>query len=189
MTQIEHELRKCKNAEDPNRCQGVGANGQCWLVKVTNSDYCMCHGGSNTIRREEKEETELYQIGVFKARLSRQKSHPELKTLNNEIAILRMTLEARLNVCETDTDLILAAPSLGDLVMKVDKVVQNCHKMEEKMGMHLDKSIILHFAGEVVTLIGKVVTDKDQIKRVAEGIMSIIGGMENGTSESPETNG
>ena len=59
-----------------------------------------------------------------------------------------MILEEVLNKCKDSKDLILKSSVISDLVVKVEKLVSSCHKMEGSMGQLLDKSAILQFAAE-----------------------------------------
>lgn len=173
----EHPLTKVTDPADPWRCQSNTPNGQCWNRAVIEGKSCMMHGGGNQLKIQEKASLDMYLVDTFKARIARQKSHPESRSLANEIAVLRMTLEMKLNSCETDSDLVLAAASIGDLVLKIDKVVNSCHKLERNMGQHLDKAILLQFAGEVVGLIGNTCKDKEEVRAIGDGIMDIIKNM------------
>lgn len=175
----EHPLSKVSEPDDPNRCQGIGKNGQCWNRSVDHGTHCLMHGGNKQENKYEKQSREMYQVDMFKARIIRQRTHTDVKTLGNEIAILRMLLEGKLNACTSDVDLMLASPAIGDLVTKIEKVVTSCHKLEKAMGQHLDKSAILQFAGEVVNIINQNVTDKHEVKLVADAILKMIGDMGN----------
>lgn len=178
MTEVRDEttLIKCKEAEDPRRCQSTDAHGQCWY-RTADERIRMCprHGGNMEEASIEKESTDMYRVDMFKARIARHREHPEVKSLANEVAILRMLMEEKLRTCTNDTELLLASASIGELVMKIDKVVTSCHKLEKNLGLHMDKAALLQFGGEVIQLITNTVTDKEQVRKVADGILDIIG--------------
>lgn len=184
MEEIDRTISKVSEPDDPNRCQAVCADGQCPNKAVPNCANCMIHGGNKQANKLEKDSTDMYRVSIFKSRLDHHKNNDEVKSLSNEVAILRMLMEEKLRTCTDDTQLMLAAASIGDLVMKIDKVVVSCHKLEKNLGRHLDKSALLQFAGEVVSLISETVTNKEEIKAVADGIMKIIG---NSTTEPGTT--
>lgn len=171
----DREMVKVIEPDDPNRCQGVCSTGQCLYKAVPNGTHCMRCGGNKQLDKMEKTSTDIYRVDIFKARIARMKNNDEVKSLGSEVAILRMVLEEQLRGCTSDTDLLLHATKISDLVIKIDKVVVSCHKLEKNLGQHLDKSALLQFAGEVVTLIGDHVSNKDEIKAVADGILKIIG--------------
>jgi len=181
MTEVRDEttLIKCTDPEDPKRCQSTDANGQCWYrTSGEGITFCPRHGGNKQEESAEKESTDMYRVDMFKARIARQRTHPEVKSLANEVAILRMLMEEKLRTCKDDTELMLASASIGELVMKIDKVVTSCHKLEKNLGLHMDKAAILQFGGEVIQLISDKVSNKEQVREVADGILGIIGDMD-----------
>lgn len=174
----ETTLIKCTDADDSQRCQSTDANGQCWYRANVNATMCPRHGGNMEEAKIEKESTDMYRVDMWKARILRQKTHPEVKSLANEVAILRMLMEEKLRICMDDTTLMLASTSISELVMKIDKVVTSCHKLEKNLGLHMDKAAILQFGGEVIQLITEKVTNKKEVGEVADGILTIIGEMD-----------
>lgn len=178
-TRDETVLVRCTDPEDPKRCQGTDARGQCWFkVAGENSTMCPSHGGGMQESAAEKTSTDMYRIDMWKAQILRQKTHPEVKSLANEVAILRMLMEEKLRACTDDTQLMLASASLSELVMKIDKLVTSCHKLEKNLGLHMDKAALLQFGGEVIQLITEKVTNKEEVRQVADGILTIIGDMD-----------
>lgn len=168
------EMVKVTEPDDPNRCQGTCSAGQCPYKAVPGGTHCMRCGGNKQLDKIEKDSTDMYRVDIYKARIARMKSNDEVKSLSNEVAILRMLMEEKLRTCQDNTTLMLNAASIGDLVMKIDKVVVSCHKLEKNLGQHLDKSALIQFAGEIVALIGSTVTNKEEIKTVSDGILDII---------------
>jgi len=178
LMEVDRSITKVAEPDDPNRCQAACAYGQCPNKAIPGGTHCMVHGGNKQADKIEKESTDMYRVDIFKARIARHKNHDGVKSLSNEVAILRMLMEEKLRGCTNDTELLLAAAAIGDLVMKIDRVVVSCHKLEKNLGQHLDKGALLQFAGEVVSLIGNCVTDKNEVKAVADGILKIIGGQD-----------
>lgn len=175
-TRDETTLIKVIEEDDPRRCQSTDTHGQCWY-RTADERIKMCprHGGNKEEASIEKESTDMYRVNMFKARILRQKTHPEVKSLVNEVAILRMLMEEKLRMCQDDTALLLATASIGALVMNIDKVVTSCHKLEKNLGLHMDKAALLQFGGEIIQLITKEVTNKEEVRKVADGILTIIG--------------
>ena len=171
----DREMIKVIEPDDPNRCQGTWEYGQCPYKAVPNGTFCMRCGGNKQLDKIEKESTDMYRVDMFRARIAKMKGNSEVKSLSNEVAILRMVLEEQLNGCQNETDLILHSARISDLIIKIDKLVVSCHKLEKNLGQHLDKSALLQFASEVVALIGDKVANKDEVQAVADGILQIIG--------------
>lgn len=172
------QITKVTEPDDPRRCQTNISIGQCLNVAVPGGQNCMIHGGNKQLDALEKESTDMYRVDLFSRRISRHKNHDEVKSLTNEIGILRMLMEEKLRACESDTELMLQSSSISDLVMKIDKVVTSCHKLEKNLGQHLDKAVLMQFSSEIVGLIAETVTNKEEIQKVADGIIKILGNTE-----------
>jgi len=160
--------------DDPSRCQAViGTIGQCKIKAVEGSKYCPNHGG-NEKDNIKAAEISNYQLAKYQARLERMKANPSIKSLRDEVVILRMMLETRLNACETDTDLLLHSGPISELVVKIEKLVSSCHKLEGSMGRLLDKSAILQFASEVITIISKHIKEENTLELIADEILQSV---------------
>lgn len=153
-------------ADDPNRCQGVTAQGQCPFKSVPGSKFCWIHGGNKHLESENKKAVRNYQLAIWQSRLD-EKQGPDIKSLREEIGILRILIEERLNMCKTATDLILVSGPISDLIMKLQKVISSCHTLEKSLGDLLDKTIIKQFAQEIIKIITEEIDDEEIIEHVA----------------------
>jgi len=173
--------------EDPERCQGKSAIGQCTNKGLRRPDgtrfqFCAAHGGHASERAENREAVRNYQLTKFKARLDRHATSPQIKNLRDEVGILRMMMEERLNKCSDDADLILQSGAISDLALKIEKVVGSCHKLEGAMGQLLDKQAILQFADEMISIIGEYITDTVILDKITNRLMIILGRIGNDES-------
>jgi len=176
--------------DDPTRCQSRGlGGGQCINKSVPGGTVCMVHGGNKQLQSQAIQAVRNYRLGKFQAELERHADSPILKNLREEIGILRMTLEHRFARCEDATDLILQSGPISELVMKIERVVSSCHKLEGSMGQLLDKQAILQFASEMISIIEKTIGElipeeqgelkKRIVNTLASKIMLLVGGSEN----------
>lgn len=85
-------------------------------------------------------------------------------------------MEERMATCHDATDLILQSGPISDLVMKIEKVVGSCHKLEGAMGQLLDKQAILLFASQVIQIISEHITDAALVNLIADKITQSLGG-------------
>lgn len=133
-----------------------------------------------------KESYNNYLLNKWKQTVDAKKRSPELKSLRDEIAILRMLLETRLNECQTSTDLMLHGNAISDMVLKIERVVQSCHKLEQKMGAVLDKQQILNFASQIISIVSLVLQDQpERIESISNKILEAIGTL---GEENPDEN-
>jgi hypothetical protein len=165
---------RVKEEDDPERCQGKGPGGQCWNRRVEGSDFCIYHSGGKTQSNIERQKVRNYRLAKFQNRFERHVTSPEIKSLRDEVAILRMSLEERLNQCKDEADLILQSGPIGDMIMKIDKVVLSCHKIETHMGQYLDKQALIHFASEVVAIISDEINDEVVVNHIADRILQSL---------------
>jgi len=165
------EIKRIKDPDDPERCQHViPSKGQCVNISTDASEYCIVHGktaGADPAR--------TYRLTKFKNRLNHFASDPKAKSLNEEIGILRMTLEEILNRCEDTHALTLQAGVVSEMTVKIEKLVTSCDKLDQRRGQLLDKSVLLRFAVSVVDIISDVYGDDDRNVDVANRIMQTLG--------------
>ena len=204
--QIQHKLVKAEE-DDPLRCQGTGQGngGQCtfksiaalvrddeWADFDERVDYtvitgCPKHGGMIAIKGQLKERSHDYRLQVWQQRITEFSESDKVRTLRGEIGILRLLTEEILNQCGDQTQLIIYSGKLADLVMKTEKLVSSCDRLESRMGTVLDQAGALILAGEIVQAIGEEITDADAIDRISNKIIDSIVRRTGGSNESSDS--
>lgn len=160
--------------DDPNRCQGITGKGQCGFLAVEGSAYCHLHGANKQLEAQEQSEVRNLLLSRYKTEIRRLGSSEHVMSLRDEIGVLRMMLERLLNNCRGDADLLLYSPQLSELVMKIGKIVTDCHKIEERTGQLLSREELGAFALTVIQLVNENVTDPDAKRKIGDGIMAAI---------------
>lgn len=175
----DYEIKRVEYEGAPNRCQAVGPQGQCMNEAVPGGTNCPVHGGAAQVDSKQRTSLRNYRLDKWSAKmrsdLAAKCDGDHVKSLRDEIAILRICLEERLNVANTPLDLLLHSQAIADTVMKVERLVTSCHKLEGSMGQMLDKSAILQFASEVIDIVGGVIKDEDDLNKVANQILQAVG--------------
>jgi hypothetical protein len=185
MPENEYQYPRIKSEDDPDRCQGIAAYGQCTNVHTPNSKYCPIHGGNKGEEAAQKLALRNYRLYKFQERIQSLGDSSNIKSLRDEVAILRLMMEQRLNSVNDTTDLLLQSGPIGDLVMKIDRVVTSCHKLEGSMGLLLDKTAVLQFANVVIEIIGEELKDQPEVvSRIADRILQSLGNIS--THKEPE---
>ena len=162
-------------ADDPRRCQAViSSTGQCRNISVEGTSYCPAHGGAAAAHNAEQKQLSMYRIKKYQARLSEFSEHEKIKGLRDEIGLLRILIEERLNQCHTELDLMLHSSVLSDLVMKVEKLVTSCNRLEGQLGTMLDKTQALQLGSEVVEIVARHVENEETLSQIAEEIIESI---------------
>ena len=169
-------------AEHERRCQGMAHGDQCWFFAVENGTNCMMHGGNKQLESQRKKSLKNYQLTMFRAKLERHSGSTEIKSLRDEIGILRMVMETRLNHCKDETDLILQSGPIADLVIKIDKLVCSCHRLEGSLGELLDKTSVLQFANVIIGIISDADIGPEVMNKIADRILVEVGKIGNENS-------
>lgn len=166
--------------DHPNRCQAIdnATGNQCNYKSVHNGTYCMRHGGHKQLERMRKESLRNYHLTKWRDRVLQKADSPDIKSIRDEVGILRMMLETKLNMCNSETDLMLNTHAISDMVLKIEKLVASCHKLETHLGQTLDKSAVLTFASKLIHIITEVVTDESLVEELSTRIMRELGEME-----------
>jgi len=167
-------ISRMDGPDDPERCQGVSKQGQCINKQSAGSQYCHAHGGNKAQDANKLKDLRNYRLAKWRVKLDHFANSEGIKSLRDEIAILRMVLEERLELCNDATDLVLQSHSISDLIMKIEKLVASCHKLEGSMGQLLDKQAILTFASDVIGIIGDEVTDTEAVGAIADRILATV---------------
>ncbi len=163
--------------DSPNRCQNVSdAKGQCVYEAVDGGTNCLSHGGNKQLEAQRNKSMRNYRLTQWQAKLQSKSESSGIKGLREEIGILRIIMEERLNMCKDETDLMLHSAQISDLAMKLERLVTSCHKLEGSMGQLLDKAALLQFAALVIEIIGTELEGQDNLMNtIADKICAAVG--------------
>ena len=180
------EVKRIEYEDDPRRCQHVIPNqGQCTNVSEEGTSRCIAH--QLGLRQNDKNAESNYNLIRYKADLIEKRDHSQVKSLRDEVGILRLMMEKILNSCKDDTDLLIKAPQIGDLSSKIERTVVACHKLEDQTGQLLDKTAILRFAGDAVSIIAQYIEDEETIQAIAGDFAASIAELGEPEDRSPDT--
>lgn len=152
------ELQRWTSIDPENtRCEFELNNGnQCCNKRVPETTRCPLHGANMQLAQAEHKSLRMYRLAKFQKRADELTDHTKIKSLREEIAILRMILEERITRCDSAHDLILQSGPISDLVMKVERVVTSCQKLENQLGDMLDAQKVKNLA----TILMQTLSDK-----------------------------
>lgn len=149
------------------RCEGNISTGQCINCKVQGSDFCVNHGANKQLESKNGDSVRNYRLQRWKTRVGEMADSEGIKSLREEVGILRVILEEMMNTCEDSTDLLLYSQRMADLVMKIEKLVSSCDRLENRMGLLLGKDSILQLAATYVNIINTYVVDPEVIEKIS----------------------
>lgn len=168
--------------DDPERCQSVDGQGQCPYKAIPPSNHCPRHGANRAVATTKNENIRNYNLGKWRARVNEFADNPKVKSLREEIGIMRMMLEEILLRCNDSADLVLYNGKISDMIVKIQKLVESCHKLEERTGVLLDKQAIIVVCDSIVKIIGEKIEDPDALNDIACRMVDVvakIGGLNN----------
>ncbi len=177
------EIEKIDCPEDPDRCQGRYTHGQCPNKAEPGLIYCKVHAGGNLVAKK-KADLRNFRLSKWKYRdqLVEKAGSSEIKSLTEEIGILRVILEERLLLIDGENNLLLHSGPVADLVMKIKETILASHKLEHSMGHLLDRTSVLTFATNIIQILSKYVKDDALLKIIA----AEIGEAMNNTDETED---
>ena len=174
------DVRPVPYPDHPNRCQAIAragnasgeAGGQCMYFASENSSYCAIHGGNSGQQSAVKQEMNLYRVRKYQKRITDMKLANGARTIDEELAIMRMVLEEVLNKCELEGDmgLMLYSTKISELVNNIKNCVITADKLATRAGLLLGRSEALVIAGKVVQILSEEITDPAQLSRIAEKV-------------------
>jgi len=171
---------KITEPDAPNRCQAVTSQGQCINESIDSTTRCVVHGANKQVQALAAKDLKNYRLTKFKARVQRMSSSDGLKTLSEEIGILRVMMEERLNQCNDAQDLMMQSQTISDLAMKIEKLVVSCSKLESTLGQTMDKAALLAFGSKVIQIIGENIEDPEVLDSIGTSIVNLLGEQDNG---------
>jgi hypothetical protein len=125
-----------------------------------------------------------YRLTKYQARLLELADSPHAKSLREEIGILRMTLEAVVEQCKEQLDLVIYSTKIAALVASIERVVGTCQKIEEKTGQLLDKTAALNFASQLTSIVMKYVPSNDILDKISAEMLVALSSITNPLSEA-----
>jgi hypothetical protein len=157
------------------RCEGVTKFGQCNNEAVEGTQFCPSHGGVLIKASRERRELQNYRVELYKERLTEKLNTDKQFNLREEVCIMRVMLETKMESITNDIELICAAPEIADMITKIDKLVISAQKLEAVMGQFLDKQQLLDISTKIVQILSTEITDELLLERVAYQIGRLIG--------------
>ncbi len=166
--------KRVSDPADPERCQANTSQGQCPMRSIPGLQVCRLHCGQSEAAQK-KRSMNQYRLGRWQARVQELRDSDQVKSLRDEIGITRMLLEERFQKCQDSTSLMLESHNISELVLKIERLVSACHKIEKSMGDLIDKSDIIRLTDQFIAVIEDVLTDQpEKVKLISKQFEDII---------------
>jgi len=173
---IDVKLMKCE-PDDPNRCKANIKGGQCPFLAEPGFENCMMHGANKAIAKAEKIEQSNYNIAKWQKRIHEKANAPGVKSLREEISMLRILMEEEWSACNDSKELLMHSPRISELAKDIDKVLGSCHRIEQSSGQMLDKTLAMNFGAQVIQIIGNYIKDENMLDLIGNDILEALKGL------------
>ena len=74
-----------------------------------------------------------------------------------------------------NTELILYSSKISDLVTKIEKTVVSADKLEQRLGLVMDRTQALMFVGNIINILQKHIQDPAKIEAVSNEMITSLG--------------
>ena len=138
-------MKRVTDPADPRRCKFSYPHEQCWREAEPGCDNCAAHGGKSRANAEEMRLYNLVEVDN-RRRLAELSGHENIKSLREEIGLVRMLIEKHLNAAQGDLGVLAACGSLNQLIVTLTKTIKECHNLEQSCGELLTKQTIYRLA-------------------------------------------
>lgn len=115
----------------------------------------------------------LYKIARYKNQIGEKASSSRAKSLTEELAILRLTLETLMNGIEDDSQLIAQSQNISDIIDKIAKLATGAQRLDMATGETLDKTQLAAFADHLTLLVSKTDMPDDSRIKLQTGITDL----------------
>lgn len=191
MTQVTRKLFRAARPDDPGRCQGPAAGGQCPYLslkacvergliddyseeEVELSTGCPRHAGGKQATSHVAAQAHDYRIQVWAQRLDEFAESENIHSLRGEIGALRLLVETIFNRCRDTDELILHSSRLAMLCKQLEMTVKTCERIDRNGAGVLGRIEAMQFASEVVNIITRHVSDAAAIDAISNAIMDAL---------------
>jgi hypothetical protein len=76
--------------------------------------------------------------------------------------------------CHSDNDLLLRSSTISEMVMKIDKLVRSCNKLDKSMGKMVNKQQLTEFGQVVIVLVAKYLPNPELLRIFADEMTEAI---------------
>lgn len=160
--------------DDPNRCQAVHSDQQCPYKAIEGQSYCPRHCGPKNAKQDQVRSQKMYLSAKWQERIGFQAEHPKVKSLREEMGILRMMLDAKLNQLNDEQELTMHAGAITELVREIGKLARIAHGIEKDMNVLLDRNQALEWVQEIVEIIDPFLPSPDDKRTVSDRLVASL---------------
>lgn len=161
--------------DDPRACQKGTQAGPCPYKALEGSLYCPIHGGTPAALATEKADLKKYKLNsAYAGRAKDFAGSTDLKSLTDELALLRTSLEVIFNSIKNEGEMLLYSDKIEKLSKGIQSMVVDIQKLQERNRELLGKDTVFAIFDRIMQLLVEHVKDADVLLILAEKGCEII---------------
>jgi hypothetical protein len=166
-------MKLVTDAADPRRCKHSLPHEQCWNEAEPGCDNCLAHGGKS---KAEAEDTRLYHLAEVdnRTRLAELSSHERIKSLREEIGLVRILIEKRMNMIRTEADLLSACGPINNMLLTLEKLIKSCHSLEQSLGELLSKNSVVRLGQSICEIVIEELQEVEGHEEIIDRIVECL---------------
>lgn len=165
-----------KVGKDDDKCCSVclGTNTGTYYQVVEGTERCPRHGGPAQSNSKKKDRAMQYRSEIWGRRLKEFGNSNEVKSLRDEIGILRLLMEETLNRCHDSSQLLVFSARIQAIANDIQRLVTACDRLEKSMGEMMDKPTAIKFAGQLIEICASEIEDVDALDRISHRVIEAM---------------
>lgn len=163
---------------ESQRCKATTSRGACQHLAVGDTKRCSHHGANKVIQKNKRESLMNYNLTKFKIEVDEKTNSTDIKSLKEEVGILRQMFQTIWNTCEDQNALIINNAVLSDLIVKIQKCVAEMTKLDVLNSRMVDKDELAKFGAYVINIVSEHVEDKEVIMKISQEMIKALDSME-----------
>ena len=158
------------------RCQHTGVRGSCVQTAIDGSAYCEIHSTeADRLKGYRLQDPEL------RRRFDELSRDASLETVKQEVLLLRVLIEDRLNFCKNAAERASALQYVTSSLATVDKLLNSLERLQRAASITLDKPTLSRLSEKIINILldnlGDL-PDRDEIvdrvaAEIAQAVMEI----------------
>jgi len=124
-----------ENLNTTIKCAKDNCNKFAYKSENGESPYCSRHGGNVIDINAKKTAQKAYYRTKWAGRITEKTELSNQKSLAEELGILRLLLEERLNQCADAYELNMEANSISKLALEINQIVSSIHSMDLRVAI------------------------------------------------------
>jgi len=157
------------------------------MKKAPGCDHCAIHGAKQQMAKQGQKALQNFRITMWKADAVEGLNSPDLKSLREEIVLVRIMVTQKWEACKDDqgnpsaAKLMLASGAITGMLVQLGKLVESCHKIEAATGFLVDKTDLMRVMGTILQILGEEVKDPEVFGQISKRLMDTISKENGGT--------